>query len=85
MKCSAAAMALCPDRIMCCTQKHPGEFAVGSECYRFNESIEGRFATEKLELMLSQMCDHYCRFPRECDNEDELMEHCEDCPLAGLL
>jgi hypothetical protein len=42
MKCSEAAMALCPDRDMCCSQEYPGVFAVGSECYRFNEEVENQ-------------------------------------------
>ena len=31
-------------------------------------------------------CDGYCRFPRECGDEDELQEmHCDSCPLVRLL
>lgn len=30
----------------------------------------------------AKICDEYCRFPRECECEDELAEHCESCPLA---
>lgn len=91
MKCSASAMALCPDRIICCDQAHPAEFAVGSECHRFNEEVENRPEPEKtivpsgLEKIHGHICDEYCRFPRECECEDELMEHCESCPLAELL
>lgn len=90
MKCSAAAMALCPDRIICCCQEHPGEFAVGSECHRFNEEVMNSPAKKNLptrrESIVSRICDEYCRFPRECECEDELHdEHCDSCPLMELL
>ena len=91
MKCSAAAMALCPDRIICCCQEYPGEFAVGSECHRFNEEVMSSdtaktISAQLAEKIVSQMCDEYCRFPRECECEDELHdEHCDSCPLMELL
>lgn len=31
-------------------------------------------------------CDDYCRWPRECSNQDSLEElHCADCALVQLL
>ena len=31
-------------------------------------------------------CDHYCRWPLECENADELMnEHCDSCHLIRVL
>ena len=33
-----------------------------------------------------KFCDEYCRFPRECKDEDELAElHCDGCELIRLL
>lgn len=43
IKCSAKAMSACPDAKICCTQRHPGEFAEGSECHKFNEEVESLF------------------------------------------
>ena len=37
------------------------------------------------EELVAKICDEYCRFPRECDCEDELAEYCEACPIAQLL
>ena len=40
-------------------------------------------ATEKVA---EEFCDNYCRFPRECQNEEELQEqHCDSCALVKLL
>lgn len=42
--------------------------------------------TEKLEAIAQQMRDEYCRWPRICECEDELIEeHCEMCPLVTML
>ena len=31
-------------------------------------------------------CDHYCRFPKEYEDEEELQrEHCDRCDLIKLL
>lgn len=33
-----------------------------------------------------EFCDNYCRFPRECGDEDELQDlHCGGCALVRLL
>lgn len=38
------------------------------------------------EKVAEQFCDNYCRFPRECRDEDELQEkHCDSCALIQLL
>ena len=42
---------------------------------------------ELKRIMLSRkdaemFCDHYCKFPDECDgDQEELDEICEECPL----
>lgn len=36
--------------------------------------------------MAEKFCDDYCRWPRECNDEDSLAElHCSDCPLIRVL
>ena len=30
-------------------------------------------------------CDNYCRFPRECTDQDSLEQHCDTCDLVRLL
>ena len=42
-KCSVKAISLCPDAKICCTQRHPAEFAEGSECHKFNEEVESLY------------------------------------------
>ena len=38
------------------------------------------------DKVMEKFCDEYCRFPRECANEDELHEqHCDSCVVAELL
>ena len=32
-----------------------------------------------------EFCDEYCRFPRECEDQDGLELHCEACPVVRLL
>lgn len=32
----------------------------------------------------SIICDEYCRFPRLCSDDEELMSRCEKCPLNQL-
>lgn len=34
---------------------------------------------------LEVMCDEYCRFPRECQDQEELEEKCVGCPLVEAL
>ena len=37
------------------------------------------------EEVVSDMCDHYCKFPGEVKDEDMLNEICEGCPLNKLM
>ena len=38
------------------------------------------------EKVAEQFCDNHCRFPRECQSEEELQEqHCDSCALVKLL
>ena len=36
--------------------------------------------TELQELM----CDSYCKWPGECNEQEELDEHCDDCQMIRL-
>lgn len=49
---------------------------------------------KELEIIASEICDHYCKFPDQyfdtdgCEDEqaDKLRsEHCESCPLLQFL
>lgn len=31
------------------------------------------------------ICDNICKFRDQCNNEDELFEHCENCPMNLIL
>lgn len=38
------------------------------------------------DKMAERFCDDYCRWPRECENTDSLVElHCMSCPMSRLL
>lgn len=39
----------------------------------------------KAEELISEFCDHYCRWPWVCMNQDRLDVHCDACPLPKLL
>ena len=33
-----------------------------------------------------EFCDNYCRWPRECPDQDSLEEfHCAECPMARMV
>lgn len=37
---------------------------------------------EEVEKLAQVFCDNYCRWPRECPNQDELEDkHCDSCDL----
>ena len=38
----------------------------------------------KAEKVAEEFCDHYCRFPFECE-QDELDDKCGNCKLIKLL
>ncbi len=45
----------------------------------------GQTVTALLEEIANDFCDHYCKFPTQYDDEDELMEQrCEKCPLNKI-
>ena len=38
-----------------------------------------------LEEIKYEICDKYCRYPRECKDQDEMIETiCVNCPLLRL-
>lgn len=41
------------------------------------------YATDLIEEVIEQMCDHYCKHRDNCSQE-ELDEICEECVLANL-
>lgn len=46
------------------------------------ENKEGENSHQIIDSVAQQICDHYCRFPHECNSEDELMAVCDKCPLV---
>lgn len=41
---------------------------------------------EEVEKLAQVFCDNYCRWPRECPNQDELEDkHCDSCDLIRVL
>lgn len=41
---------------------------------------------KKANEVAEKFCDNYCRFPRECSNEEELQDkHCDNCVMIKLL
>ena len=41
---------------------------------------------EEAEKLAQVFCDDYCRWPRECPNQDELEDkHCDSCDLIRVL
>ena len=39
---------------------------------------------DKQEQIKENFCDHYCKYPSECEDDEELMDICENCPLNKL-
>lgn len=38
-----------------------------------------------IEDVKEQMCDHYCKYPEQYDNNDKMIEEqCTHCPLCRL-
>ena len=35
--------------------------------------------------LAAEICDHYCRFPREAREGDCLDEVCRECPMSRIL
>ena len=36
-------------------------------------------------IQISQICDYYCRFPREEVTQEQLNHKCDECPLAEVM
>lgn len=51
---------------------------------RTKRSLQFCRAMEFNEKALSIICDKLCRYPNECEGQDELDARCEHCPLAEL-
>lgn len=44
--------------------------------YMNSNMIPRQFVNDRCE----EFCDRYCRFPRECNSDEELQAECEKCP-----
>lgn len=40
---------------------------------------------KEMDKMAQVFCDDYCRWTRECRNEDEFEEHCDNCPIIRVV
>lgn len=40
---------------------------------------------QRLEEITEQFCDGYCRYARECTDQDELDAVCDSCPMNHLF
>ena len=40
---------------------------------------------QRANKVMEEFCDEYCRFPREIEDHDDLIEHCSECVAAELL
>ena len=63
---------------------------MGNESKEVQTTIQRiRVEIAKLQAMTedvaAKMCDHYCRFPREVEDEDLMAEICDECPLNKLM
>lgn len=45
---------------------------------------EPKTIAEILEEVSNELCDHYCKYPNEITNQEELKEKCLNCPLRKL-
>lgn len=45
---------------------------------------EPKTVTEILEEVSNKICDHYCKYPNEITDQEELKEKCLNCPLRKL-
>ena len=54
------------------------------ECYIETEK-DGENIDELIESVKERMCDHYCKYPAEYHDPDEMIETvCANCPLSEL-
>ena len=40
---------------------------------------------ERFMDIVSGICDHYCKYPDQIKDEEELWKICEECPLNKLI
>jgi|GEM_PF-6483501 len=40
---------------------------------------------QMLEEIVAVMCDKYCKYPEALKDEEQLMQHCEHCPMRFLV
>ena len=40
---------------------------------------------QRANKAMEELCDEYCRFPREIEDHDDLIDHCSECVAAELL
>ena len=46
------------------------------------KALKDKNVHQMIDEVAQGICDNYCRYPHICDNEDDLMEHCNNCHLV---
>ena len=51
---------------------------------RFPPFINRQYKDEE-ESGMAKICDDYCRFPRDCCSDDDLVKICDSCMINNLI
>lgn len=84
LRCSARAMARCPDKHICVGQQHGAVFAENSECHKFNEMVDetlttnGDFVRAKSD---KELAEFICKVKTTCYICAK--EGCDGIPVEG--
>lgn len=51
-----------------------------------NKRIKDSFnlKVDVVDAVIEEMCDSFCKMPQEIEDDEELMDICENCPLNKL-
>lgn len=63
---------------------HPSFKLDENEAKKIIAEIETLTVSAQIEQIKAAMCDDYCRYPHEINDDEELMEICNRCPLSNL-
>lgn len=48
------------------------------------QKVQGKTLTGMLNELTETICDRYCKYPEEIENEDDLLKKCLSCPLEMI-
>lgn len=46
--------------------------------------LEITISKDRFNDMIEEICDFYCKWPINCEDQAQLNRMCEDCPLNNL-